>query len=323
VTPLIQVSQGGANLVNGVSLVDLGTASQNSAATSKTFTVTNVGVGTLVLGNVIVPTGFVLAQPMSPTSSLASGASATFQVAVDTSAPAGSYRGSISFTGNSFQIPVVGAVTNAASPGVMPSQGTPAFASMPVVGGQTITQPYGFHSTTTFIAPEGEANDQAWFVNRTQTWDEEFLQGVAQSSVLADHVDVATVAAHEIGLSLAAALLPAVANIRTATTSVTPIVSDGPSTGTNKLASTSADGLFTEIGLNDWNSAGTAMRANVPAATLSANSAQIGVRAATLSITSRQRPGNSESIRIDDGKSAIPDAHADFFASFVGDGLSE
>ena len=111
--PTTLVTQGSTVIRNGVTTVPFASAMSNIAVPSTTFTVTNTGVGTLVLGAVTAPTGFVVTSPLSSTS-LAAGASATFQVALDTTQPVATYNGLITFTsgGSPFTIPVTGTVTS-------------------------------------------------------------------------------------------------------------------------------------------------------------------------------------------------------------------
>jgi hypothetical protein len=74
---------------------DFGTALQNGAAVSRTFTVRNDGTGTLTLGAVSVPAGFTITDPL--VTSLAPGASDTLIIQLDT-ATAGTKSGDVSFT---------------------------------------------------------------------------------------------------------------------------------------------------------------------------------------------------------------------------------
>ncbi len=74
---------------------DFGSVPQGGAPFSRVFTVCNVGGSTLTLGTPTVPVGFTLAEGLS--SSLASGASDTFTVQLDTATP-GIKSGEISFS---------------------------------------------------------------------------------------------------------------------------------------------------------------------------------------------------------------------------------
>jgi RHS repeat-associated protein len=76
---------------------DFGSAEKNGVGPTRTFTVRNDGTGALCLGEVSVPTGYVLLEGLS--SRLAPGASDTFTVRLDTTT-AGTYSGQISFTTN-------------------------------------------------------------------------------------------------------------------------------------------------------------------------------------------------------------------------------
>ena len=73
---------------------DFGSVVQGQAAISRNFTVRNDGAAALTLGPVTVPAGFTLTEDLS--ASLAPGASDTFTVRLDTSAP-GVMSGDISF----------------------------------------------------------------------------------------------------------------------------------------------------------------------------------------------------------------------------------
>lgn len=99
---------------------DFGTAAQGGATISRTFTVTNTGVGTLTLSGLVVPTGFTITEGLS--SSLAAGASDTFTIRLETSS-LGTKAGNVSFNNNSagespYTFRIAGIVSNAADAAV-------------------------------------------------------------------------------------------------------------------------------------------------------------------------------------------------------------
>jgi hypothetical protein len=77
--------------------VDFGVSIMGKAGASKSFVVRNDGAATLTLGDVTVPTGFQVTQPLP--SSLAPGAFATLTVSVTTN-PGGARSGTISIASN-------------------------------------------------------------------------------------------------------------------------------------------------------------------------------------------------------------------------------
>ncbi len=96
--PEISVFDSGTELTDGASTVSFGSARVGSAVT-KTFTVQNVGLQPLVLGNTInLPSGYTLVSGFGTTTLLA-GETTTFTVRL-TAAAAGSFGGAISFTSN-------------------------------------------------------------------------------------------------------------------------------------------------------------------------------------------------------------------------------
>ncbi len=114
--PEIQISSGGTELIDAISVIDFGTALAGTPI-ARTFTVTNVGTDTLTLTEPItVPTGFVVAQSFG-TTTLAPGASTTFVIELEATT-AGSYVGQIAVGSNDsdespFDIIVSGTVGDA------------------------------------------------------------------------------------------------------------------------------------------------------------------------------------------------------------------
>jgi hypothetical protein len=92
--PEINVTVGGSALTDNFSTVDFGTGGQGQTGPTRTFTVSNVGDDVLSVGNVTVPAGFTLIDPL--VGPIAPGASESFTVQVDTSV-AGTQSGTISF----------------------------------------------------------------------------------------------------------------------------------------------------------------------------------------------------------------------------------
>jgi hypothetical protein len=79
----VAVTLGGNPVANNAS-VDFGSVNQGDTGPTRTFTVTNSGTDTLILGNITLPQGFVLLDPL--VGPLAPGASESFTIGVDTSA---------------------------------------------------------------------------------------------------------------------------------------------------------------------------------------------------------------------------------------------
>src|SRR6185295_1373681 len=78
--PEIQVLDSANNLTDGSSTLDFGSIPFGSAPSVKTITVKNLGTSNLTLANpTSLPTGFSLTTPLG-TTSLAPGASTTFQI---------------------------------------------------------------------------------------------------------------------------------------------------------------------------------------------------------------------------------------------------
>jgi hypothetical protein len=98
-TPDISVLVDDKALVSGGAgaNVDFGVSIQGKAGASKSFVVRNDGGGTLTLGDVTVPTGFVITQPLP--SQLAPGAFATLTIAVVTN-PGGARSGTLAIASN-------------------------------------------------------------------------------------------------------------------------------------------------------------------------------------------------------------------------------
>ncbi len=96
VGPAIGVTLSGSTLTDG-STIDFGTFTQNTAAPSKTFTVTNSGDQTLTLGSLQLPTGFTITNNL--VSSLAPGASDTFTIQMSTATVA-TRSGTLTFATN-------------------------------------------------------------------------------------------------------------------------------------------------------------------------------------------------------------------------------
>jgi Domain of unknown function (DUF4347)/Bacterial Ig-like domain/RTX calcium-binding nonapeptide repeat (4 copies) len=95
--PEIQVLDGTTDIVDGTaSAIDFGSITVGGTLT-KTFTVKNLGTVDLNLSNLTLPTGFSLVGTLPAT--VAGGATANFQVQVDTSA-AGSKSGKLEFVNN-------------------------------------------------------------------------------------------------------------------------------------------------------------------------------------------------------------------------------
>jgi streptogramin lyase len=90
-----QVTEGGADVPDGVGIVEFGTVELNHPLT-KTFTISNTGDATLNLsGPVSVPDGYTLVTP-PVVSTINSGQATTFQVRLDAALP-GTYTGEASF----------------------------------------------------------------------------------------------------------------------------------------------------------------------------------------------------------------------------------
>jgi GH25 family lysozyme M1 (1,4-beta-N-acetylmuramidase) len=111
--PEVTVLRGATGITNGqLSPIDFGIAMQNQPGPSITFTVRNDGGAALTLGPVSVPSNYTLTEPLL--SSLASGASDTFTVQLNTPS-IGLFSGNVSFTTNDsdenpFTFPITGAV---------------------------------------------------------------------------------------------------------------------------------------------------------------------------------------------------------------------
>ena len=121
-TPEITVSGNTVNITDGDSTPDstdgtsFGNVVQGGAAAVRTFTVKNDGGTTLTLGASVLPSGFSIVSTDPLVTSLAPGASDTFQVRLD-SAVAGTKSGQISIATNDtdenpFNFSITGAVTN-------------------------------------------------------------------------------------------------------------------------------------------------------------------------------------------------------------------
>ncbi|MCW6050765.1 DUF4347 domain-containing protein [Lyngbya sp. CCAP 1446/10] len=116
--PEIQVLDGTTDIVDGTtSAIDFGSG-LIGATLNKTFTVKNLGTAALNLSNLTLPTGFSLVGNLP--ASVTAGASATFQVQVDT-ATAGNKTGTLQFVNddsdeNPFDFPISASVTAAPTP---------------------------------------------------------------------------------------------------------------------------------------------------------------------------------------------------------------
>ena len=109
---------------------DFGSVAQNSAAVVRTFTVRNDGGSTLTLGTPTLPAGFSLVASDPLVSSLAPGASDTFQVQMSTTS-AGTESGQISFSNNDsnespFNFSITGTVNSAPLTSLFTASNTPA-----------------------------------------------------------------------------------------------------------------------------------------------------------------------------------------------------
>jgi hypothetical protein len=114
--PEITVTLGGNVLTDNFSSVDFGAVGEGKAGPTRTFTVKNDGDDVLSLGDVTVPAGFILVDPL--VGPLQPGASESFTVQVDTSV-AGGKSGVVSFANsdsdeNPFNIAVTATVNPAA-----------------------------------------------------------------------------------------------------------------------------------------------------------------------------------------------------------------
>ena len=123
--PVLDLSLGGGAAVAALpNSIDFGTTVQSDAGAVHTFTIRNTGDGLLSIGAVMVPVGFVLTA--APPTELAPGGSATFTVAMSTTA-AGTFAGTLSVGGNG------GTSTVVLSGSVIPEVGDAAGVTTPLV----------------------------------------------------------------------------------------------------------------------------------------------------------------------------------------------
>ena len=95
--PEADLLDGASPIANGAGPLDFGTALQGDSAPSKTFTVENNGDGDLTPGNLTVPSGYTVTEPLD--SFIRPAASDTFTVTLST-ATSGTFAGAISFESN-------------------------------------------------------------------------------------------------------------------------------------------------------------------------------------------------------------------------------
>jgi hypothetical protein len=129
--PKIQVLNGTAAVADNTGSVTFGSTVSDTPI-SKTFTVKNVGTSNLVLANAItVPAGFTVTSSFGSTT-LAAGASTTFVVRLNATAP-GTYSGKLSFSTNdssasTFDFTLSGTVTPKPVPKIQVLLGTTGIA---------------------------------------------------------------------------------------------------------------------------------------------------------------------------------------------------
>jgi hypothetical protein len=114
--PQIAVTMG-ATAIPNQSTLDFGNVVQGASSPIQTFTVTNVGGSSLNLGTISVDAPFILTKSLGST--LAAGASDTFNLKFDSSAAPASYFGNFSFStndsnNNPFHLSLAGSITAAA-----------------------------------------------------------------------------------------------------------------------------------------------------------------------------------------------------------------
>jgi hypothetical protein len=206
-------------------------------------------------------------------------------------------------------------------------------ANVRVIVGQLPAGYLGLNSAETkTIWLSSNAASQGWFIDRTPMWDEEFTGDIAQIPEAMSHIDLLTVAAHELGHILGFPDLP---DDDTLGSTMSISLGDGlrrvpftsmPSSSdmtTSLVAaprvstiaslrpdSASADSVFTELGIPDLIRAKSALL-TTPVAVLSASQTAV-----TQTLTARQRLNT----RVDSQPSSLEGAHADFFAQW---GLNE
>ncbi len=139
--PVTSVSDGqiivnGANTPNVANGTDFGSALQNGSLVTKTYTITNDGTVTLTIaGNITVPSGFSVTQPLS--TGLAPNATTTFTVSM-TTGNTGTFTGLVNIptndpANNPYTFDVTGIVT-----GVLPTTAVSG-EGQPIANGATTT----------------------------------------------------------------------------------------------------------------------------------------------------------------------------------------
>ncbi|MFO0477759.1 MAG: choice-of-anchor D domain-containing protein, partial [Bacteroidota bacterium] len=130
--PQIQVLDGATNIANITGSVDFGSTTIGTPVT-KTFTIKNVGPGTLSLGALsALPAGFSLVGSF-PTANIASGGSSTFSIKLD-AVSVGNYSGTLSFvngdaTKNPFNFTITGTVVPLPAPQIQVLDGATNIAN--------------------------------------------------------------------------------------------------------------------------------------------------------------------------------------------------
>ncbi len=155
--PEIQVLDGTTDLPDNTGTATIGTTLPDIGLT-RTFTVANLGTQPLTLGTISVPSGFSVAADFG-TSSVAPGASTTFQVKLQAST-LGSYSGQVSFaTNDADEDPFNFTVTGTVSDRAILDDGEAGFST---VGSWTLFIGQGLGNDVTYSAAGSGASVASW-----------------------------------------------------------------------------------------------------------------------------------------------------------------